>query len=192
MNKNSLDLYKDIKIGIIGGSLQAFICMPFLTWKFAIQGNISLPKITNFIKLYRGSIQQISAHTPNTVIQILSNNILLNYLNKENISIYEKIGCSSMAGIISAGIFTPVDNLTIFQQKNKITLFEALKIITNKSETLSIHPTNKKLHKELLSNTSYINKFFNKKPLRKPNFILIQRILNERAQKQFLLKKKIK
>lgn len=48
MNKNSLDLYKDIKIGIIGGSLQAFICMPFLTWKFAIQRNIPLLKNNRF------------------------------------------------------------------------------------------------------------------------------------------------
>jgi hypothetical protein len=124
MNNNSFNLYKDIKVGIIGGSLQAFICMPFLTWKFAIQGNIPLPKITDFIKLYRGSIQQISAHTPNTVIQILSNSILLNYLNKKEFSIYEKLGCSSLSGVIGAVIFTPVDNLTIFQQKNKISLLE--------------------------------------------------------------------
>ena len=150
MNKNSLDLYKDIKIGIIGGSLQAFICMPFLTWKFSIQGNIPLPKITDFRKLYRGSIQQITAHTPNTVIQILSNSILLNYLNKENISIYEKIGCSSMAGIIGAGIFTPVDNLTIFQQKNKISLFEALKGISGRSATSFIRPPDNIIKKSSL------------------------------------------
>ena len=123
---DALDLYKDIKIGIIGGSLQAFICMPFLTWKFAIQGNIPLPKITDFRKFYRGSIQQITAHTPNTVIQILSNNILLNYLNKKEISLHEKLLCSSMSGGIGAVIFTPVDNLTIFQQKNNISLLETL------------------------------------------------------------------
>ena len=124
---NNTPYFKDIKIGIISGSTHAIVGMPFLTWKFAIQGNIPLPKFTEPWKYYRGSIQQITAHTPNTVIQILSNSILLNYYNKKNISIYEKLACSSIASIVGAIIFTPIDNLTIIQQIKKCSLLQAIK-----------------------------------------------------------------
>lgn len=182
---NTLNIYNDIKIGIIGGSLQAFICMPLLTWKFSIQSKIRLPKIIEPWNYYRGSIQQITAHTPNTVIQIVSHNILLKKLNKNNISIYEKIGCSSISGIIGAMIFTPVDNLTIIQQMKNISLFKAVNynniiISTNK---LECDAKRKYFTKNL---------FFDKKKnnnLRPPNFSLIQKYLNEKLQKKQIIKK---
>jgi len=181
---NTLNIYNDIKIGIIGGSLQAFICMPLLTWKFSIQSKIRLPKIIEPWNYYRGSIQQITAHTPNTVIQIVSHNILLNKLNKNNISIYEKIGCSSISGIIGAIIFTPVDNLTIIQQMKNISLFKA---VNYKNIIISTNKTESYTKGKYFTKNLFFDKKINNK-LRTPIFSLIQKHLNKKLQKKQIIK----
>ena len=117
MNKSQLTPYESLLSGIIGGTSETFIQMPLLTYKFCRQNNTKFP--TSFKGWYRGSLIQSYNVAPITAIQMLSNNILTKYIVHNDVVTYkQKIGISSLAGGLSAFLYTPIDFITIHQQKN--------------------------------------------------------------------------
>jgi solute carrier family 25 (mitochondrial 2-oxodicarboxylate transporter), member 21 len=98
--------------------------MPILTYKFCLQEGRALPKtISGF---YRGIGVQASTVAPITAIQFLFNGMLQDAILKsrhgasntnKDLSDVEMIAAAAGAGAMSAVVYSPVDLLTIQQQK---------------------------------------------------------------------------
>jgi hypothetical protein len=131
MNKSQLTLYESLLSGIIGGTSETFIQMPLLTYKFCRQNNTKFP--TTFKGWYRGALIQSYNIAPITAIQMMTNNMLTKFIVRDNIVTYkQKIGIASLAGGLSAFLYTPIDFITIHQQKNKQNVHKTANKIWNK------------------------------------------------------------
>jgi hypothetical protein len=121
MDKTILTPYESLFVGIIGGTSETIIQMPLITYKLYKQNGISLPKSIN--KWYRGVLIQSINVAPITAFQMMSNNLLTKILIKDNVITYsQKVGIASLAGSFSSLIYTPIDLITIQQQKNNINI----------------------------------------------------------------------
>uniref|UniRef100_A0A6B2LE80 Mitochondrial carrier protein n=1 Tax=Arcella intermedia TaxID=1963864 RepID=A0A6B2LE80_9EUKA len=104
-------------LGIGGGSLEITLLMPLLTWKISKQQGRKLP--TSVRGWYRGLLAQASSVAPITALQVVSNGLIekaITGANRESTD-SEKIMASCGAGVVSACIYSPVDLITIQQQK---------------------------------------------------------------------------
>ena len=118
MNNHILTPQESLLIGIIGGTIETIIQMPLITSKICLQNNIKFPN--SISKWYRGVFIQTVNIAPITAFQMMTNNVLTKILfGPKKISYNEKIYTASIAGGISSLIYTPVDLITIQQQKKK-------------------------------------------------------------------------
>ena len=129
-NKKKLSSYNHLFAGIVGGTIETFINMPLITYKFNSQNNNPMPK--NILGWYKGIIPQVSTVAPITAFQMTTNNILTKYYsnNLQNsktnqISNQYKIGIACLSGTLSSLLYTPVDFITIYQQKTKLSITES-------------------------------------------------------------------
>jgi len=113
----ALSPLENLLLGAFGGSLETGLQMPLLSWKFSRQEGRPLP--TTIAGWYRGVLAQTSSVAPITALQVMTNGILERLItgNKRESTDLEKIMTSCGAGVISAVIYTPVDLITIQQQK---------------------------------------------------------------------------
>jgi hypothetical protein len=131
MNKNNLTPYESLLIGIIGGTSETFLQMPLLTFKFCKQNGTKLP--TNLRGWYRGGLIQVYNIAPITAFQMMSNNILTKIIVQDNfISYKEKVGIASLAGSLSSLLYSPIDLITIQQQKHNHKITKTITNIKNK------------------------------------------------------------
>jgi len=104
--------------------------MPVLTYKFCLQEGRPLPSsISGF---YRGVGVQAGTVAPITAIQFMFNGILQKAMlrgSTRSLSDGEVIAAAAGAGAISAIVYSPVDLLTIQQQKLNLNLWNTSKTL---------------------------------------------------------------
>lgn len=131
MNKNNLTPYESLLVGIIGGTSETFLQMPLLTFKFCKQNGTKLPN--NVKGWYRGCLIQVYNIAPITALQMTSNNILTKIIVHDDVISYkEKVGIASLAGSLSSLLYSPIDLITIQQQKNNDKITKTISKIKNK------------------------------------------------------------
>jgi hypothetical protein len=115
---NSNNLYQSMLLGSISGISETILQMPLITYKICRQNNRKLPKY--ILGWYRGTFIQCVSIAPITSFQVTFNSMLNNEFNKLNkLNNQNKIFISGFSGLLSAFIYTPVDFITIQQQKCK-------------------------------------------------------------------------
>jgi hypothetical protein len=135
---------ENLAVGAVGGALETCLQMPVLTYKFCLQEGRALP--TSIPGWYRGVAVQASIVAPITAIQFMCNGILQNAFlslrsrndnntvdgtttNPAPLSDGETILAAAGAGAISAIAYSPVDLLTIQQQKLQLDLWGTTKTV---------------------------------------------------------------
>eukprot|EP00529_Nitzschia_sp_RCC80_P029882 CAMPEP_0113496394 /NCGR_PEP_ID=MMETSP0014_2-20120614/30099_1 /TAXON_ID=2857 /ORGANISM="Nitzschia sp." /LENGTH=317 /DNA_ID=CAMNT_0000390315 /DNA_START=110 /DNA_END=1063 /DNA_ORIENTATION=+ /assembly_acc=CAM_ASM_000159 len=121
---------ENLAVGAVGGCLEVCVQMPILTYKFCLQEGRAVPR--SISGLYRGVGVQASTVAPITAIQFLFNGMLQESILKarssgtsrsqqlhsaNQLSDAETIMAAAGAGAMSAIVYSPVDLLTIQQQK---------------------------------------------------------------------------
>ena len=116
MNEKKLLPYESLFIGSLGGTLETLIQMPLLTYKFCLQNNTKLPSRLSL--WYKGAIIQSSTIAPITAFQMMSNTLLTNhFITDNNVTYKEKVTVASISGGLSSLIYSPIDLITIQQQR---------------------------------------------------------------------------
>ena len=100
----SLSPSENLLAGMIGGTLETFIQMPLISYKFNLQTGNKIP--SNIFGFYRGIIPQISTVAPITAFQMSTNCSLNNLFFKSNDSDGKKIGIACLTGVISSIFYT--------------------------------------------------------------------------------------
>ncbi|KAG7354120.1 mitochondrial carrier protein [Nitzschia inconspicua] len=122
---------ENLAVGAFGGALETCLQMPVLTYKFCLQEGRPLP--TNIPGWYRGVVVQAGTVAPITAIQFMFNGILQKALLRGNtqrsLSDGEVIAAAAGAGAISAIVYSPVDLLTIQQQKLHLNLWNTTRTL---------------------------------------------------------------
>lgn len=133
---------ENLVVGAVGGSLETAMQMPILTYKFCLQEGRALP--TNIPGWYRGVGVQTGTVAPITAIQFCVNGMLQKVLRAvrpgtgvsqgEGDSVRpltdgEMLATAAGAGVVSALVYSPVDLLTIQQQKLDKSLLDTLRFI---------------------------------------------------------------
>lgn len=134
----SLTSTENLAVGALGGALETCLQMPVLTYKFCVQEGRALP--TAIPGWYRGVAVQAGTVAPITAIQFMFNGILQNALLRRgdgsnitrSLSDGETIVAAAGAGAISAFAYTPVDLLTIQQQKLQMDLWGTAKTLVQR------------------------------------------------------------
>mmetsp|Transcript_62391 Transcript_62391/g.75086 ORF Transcript_62391/g.75086 Transcript_62391/m.75086 type:complete len:281 (+) Transcript_62391:81-923(+) len=113
-----LSPFENLAVGAFGGAVETFLQMPLLTYKFCVQEGRALP--TTIPAWYRGVAVQAGTIAPITAIQFMVNGILQKITlggEKRMLTDVETIFTAASAGAISSIIYSPVDLITIQQQK---------------------------------------------------------------------------
>lgn len=123
--QEQLSPVENLMVGSFSGALETCLQMPILTYKFCRQEGRSLPKSVS--GWYRGVGVQAGTVAPITAIQFMTNGLLqkmvllMDSTNDNNeqraLSDVETIATAATAGAVSALIYSPVDLMTIQQQK---------------------------------------------------------------------------
>ena len=130
MEKKKILPYESLLIGIISGTIDSFVQMPLLTYKFSKQNGIKLPN--NIRGWYRGALIQTYNVAPITAFQMFTNNILTKTIIKEEeIKNKDKILIASLSGGISSLLYSPIDLITIQQQIYKKNIKKTIYKIRN-------------------------------------------------------------
>jgi solute carrier family 25 (mitochondrial 2-oxodicarboxylate transporter), member 21 len=159
-DKVALSTGENLAVGAFGGALETCLQMPgtycvvstasfahrcrrvyltlpslilaVLTYKFCLQEGRPLP--TSFPGWYRGVFVQAGTVAPITAIQFMFNGILQQAMLRgnthRNLSDGEVIVAAAGAGAISAVVYSPVDLLTIQQQKLNLNLWNTTRSLT--------------------------------------------------------------
>lgn len=108
---------ENVMVGIVGGCTETCLQMPLLTWKFAIQEGRPLPSTIG--GYYRGLFAQAGSIAPITGLQVVAYGGLERIVSggTRDLLDSEKIALSIGAGMFSALLYSPVDLVTIHQQK---------------------------------------------------------------------------
>eukprot|EP01063_Lacrimia_lanifica_P024177 TRINITY_DN32139_c0_g1_i1.p1 TRINITY_DN32139_c0_g1~~TRINITY_DN32139_c0_g1_i1.p1 ORF type:complete len:290 (+),score=98.50 TRINITY_DN32139_c0_g1_i1:49-918(+) len=110
---------ENLAVGAAGGALETTLQMPVITYKFCKQEGRALP--TSAGGFYRGVGVQAGTVAPITALQFLCNGALQTMLKaatgKAALGDVEVIAAATAAGGISAIVYSPVDMITIQQQK---------------------------------------------------------------------------
>lgn len=128
---------ENLSVGAFGGALETCLQMPILTYKFCVQEGRALP--TSFAGWYRGVFIQASTVAPITALQFMINGLLQRAVllrngdnkHRTTLSDRETIATSAAAGAISAIVYTPVDLITIQQQKLSFHPYQTAHYIVN-------------------------------------------------------------
>ena len=129
-NEKYLSPSENLLAGIVGGTIETLINMPLIAYKFNSQNNDPMPK--NVKGWYKGIIPQVSTVVPITAFQMTTNNLLtkfysdnFQYSKTNQISNQYKIGFACLSGTLSSLLYTPVDFITIYQQKTKLSITDS-------------------------------------------------------------------
>lgn len=113
---------ENLGAGALGGTLEAFLQMPLITYKICVQEGRPTP--TNIAGWYRGVVVASSTIAPITAFQMGVNGAIerswLSYKGlKQNDKLTdgESIAVAAGAGVVSALLYSPVDLVIIQQQK---------------------------------------------------------------------------
>ena len=129
---------ENLSVGAVGGALETCLQMPILTYKFCVQEGRALPQSVG--GWYRGVTVQAGTVAPITAIQFMANGIIQNAITtfktkstgavtSPSLSGGEQIFAAATAGAISAVVYSPVDLITIQQQKLQLNPINTLKHI---------------------------------------------------------------
>jgi len=114
-----LNELENVGVGIVGGATETCLLMPMLTAKFCLQEKRPFPTTPG--GWYRGVFVQAGNLAPITAVQVLLNGVFEKYLfgatDSKPLSDTQKMLASSMAGAGSAVVYSPVDLVSIHQQK---------------------------------------------------------------------------
>lgn len=120
---------EDVLLGGFAGTLNCMIGMPLLTLKFCLQSGQPLP--LSILGWYRGVLVQTGSAAPIAAFQMLANGMMSKIVSgagpfaarmKRRLNTTERLVAALSAGVLSAVIYTPVDLLTIQQQRLGLTL----------------------------------------------------------------------
>jgi solute carrier family 25 2-oxodicarboxylate transporter 21 len=117
---------ENLAIGAFGGALETCLQMPILTYKFCLQEGRSLPSTVN--GWYRGVGVQAGTVAPITAMQFMVNGMLQNIVlgsSSRLLTDPEMMMTAAGAGAISSLVYSPVDLITIQQQKLEMNLWNA-------------------------------------------------------------------
>lgn len=122
IHRLSLSPVENLIAGAIGGALEISIQMPILTYKLCVQEGRALP--TTVEGWYRGVVAQAGTVAPMTALQLVVHGLLLSIMMSGDDKIRgpttkETLLSAAGAGFVSATIYSPVDLITIQQQKLK-------------------------------------------------------------------------
>lgn len=120
---------ENLSVGAMGGAVEVCLQMPILTYKFCLQEGRALP--TSVAGWYRGVGVQASTVAPITALQFCVNGMLQQLvcstrekasgghssMGAADLTDAEMMATAAGAGTISALVYSPVDLLTIQQQK---------------------------------------------------------------------------
>ena len=131
---------EDVALGALSGVIQILCIMPVLTWKFCSQTGQPYPM--ELAGWYRGVAVQAGSVAPITALQFLCNGAIGKMLSgasplsselKRELTSFERLLAGLGAGIVSACIYTPVDLLTVQQQKMGLSLMGAVQYIVSEA-----------------------------------------------------------
>ena len=120
----ALSALEDLLVGGGAGAIAITLGMPLLTRKFCLQGGIPLP--TTLPGWYRGVLVQASSAAPLAAFQMLANGCMMRLISgcsplsptpKRALTKPETLAAALSAGVLSALLYTPVDLMTITQQR---------------------------------------------------------------------------
>mmetsp|Transcript_1628 Transcript_1628/g.4460 ORF Transcript_1628/g.4460 Transcript_1628/m.4460 type:complete len:308 (-) Transcript_1628:80-1003(-) len=127
---------ENLAAGAFGGALETCLQMPILTYKFCLQEGRQLPSTLG--GWYRGVGVQAGTVAPITALQFMANGLLQRLVLGSYVSTAaaspltdtQRIGTAAGAGFISAVLYSPVDLLTIQQQRLQLSLVGTIGSIT--------------------------------------------------------------
>ena len=132
----TLSPFENVLVGAVGGALETCLQMPILTYKFCIQEGRTLPKSVG--GWYRGVGVQAGTVAPITALQFAANGMLQSILqttrgvkSQDQLSNIDRICAAAGAGVISALVYSPVDLITIQQQKLDLNPIQTAKYIVS-------------------------------------------------------------
>jgi len=111
-------------MGGVSGALTIVAGMPLLTLKFCKQSGRALP--SGLLEYYRGATVQAVSSAPVAALQMCVNGMMARMITgssplsaklRREMTYMERMGAGLSAGIISAILYTPVDLITIQQQR---------------------------------------------------------------------------
>ena len=114
---------ENLAVGALGGALETTLQMPIPTYKFCLQEGRPLPK--SISGWYRGVVVQAGTVAPITAIQFMVNGLLQRLVlagSSRSLTDSEMMATAAGAGAISSLVYSPVDLLTIQQQKMEMNL----------------------------------------------------------------------
>jgi solute carrier family 25 2-oxodicarboxylate transporter 21 len=122
---------ENLAVGAFGGALETCLQMPILTYKFCLQEGRLLPSTVS--GWYRGVGLQAGTVAPITAIQFMANGILqklvLGSSSSRSLTDAEMMATAAGAGAFSALVYSPVDLITIQQQKMDLNPWRTLKSV---------------------------------------------------------------
>ena len=139
---------ENLAVGAFGGALETCLQMPILTYKFCLQEGRSLPK--SLAGWYRGIAVQAGTIAPITAIQFAANGFLqkmvLSFSSggteeasaSRELTDIETMSTAAGAGAISACVYSPVDLITIQQQKMQLSPWNTMQRIVQSYGTGSL------------------------------------------------------
>jgi hypothetical protein len=123
-------------VGMVSGTCETFLQMPLVTYKICRQNGNPFPKTIG--GWYRGVLIQTSSIAPITAFQVWTNSILTKtFINNSKVSSSEKISLAGFSGMLSSIIYTPVDLITIHQQKKHTSMLQTTKSIYRNNSIFS-------------------------------------------------------
>lgn len=126
----SLSPGENVAIGAFGGALETCLQMPILTYKLCLQEGRPLPLTVN--GWYRGVGVQAGTVAPITALQFMVNGMLQKIVlasSSRSLTDPEIMMTAAGAGAISSLVYSPVDLITIQQQKLEMNLWNASKTL---------------------------------------------------------------
>jgi hypothetical protein len=123
---------ENLAVGAFGGALETCLQMPFLTYKFCLQAGRPLPSTIS--GWYRGVGVQAGTVAPITALQFMANGMLQKIVlasSSRSLTDPEMMMTAAGAGAISSLVYSPVDLITIQQQKLEMNLWNASKTLVH-------------------------------------------------------------
>jgi hypothetical protein len=137
MSVQKLSSSQNLLVGMFSGTCETFLQMPLITWKICQQNGNPFPKTIG--GWYRGVMIQTASIAPITAFQVWTNSILTNtFINNSKITSSEKISIAALSGGLSSVIYSPVDLITIHQQKTKKSMIKTSNMIFKNNGLLSL------------------------------------------------------
>jgi hypothetical protein len=130
MIRSPLSPTENLVVGAFGGALETCLQMPVLTYKFCLQEGRPLP--SSFSGWYRGVGVQAGTVAPITALQFMVNGIMQRLVlgsSDRSLTDAEMMATAAGAGAISALVYSPVDLITIQQQKMELDPLRTLKAL---------------------------------------------------------------